>query len=132
MATINMILPSTSCGEMILNTASYTNTPVINQMIKTEINAPRISARWKPYESWDVGDRLDRYSAASEMRNEARSDNRCAASVSIAKLLASSPPVTSPAINSTLSPATIHSFLLAMLLSLRRGGALPPRSPSSS
>ncbi len=76
MATMNMILPSTSCGEMILNTASYTSMPVINQMIKTEMSAPRISARWKPYESLEVGDLLDRYSAASEMRKEARSDSR--------------------------------------------------------
>ena len=127
MATINMILPSTSCGEMILNTASYTNMPVINQMIRTEISAPKISARWKPYDSWEVGDRLDRYSAASEIRNDARSDNRCAASVRIAKLLAMSPPVTSPAMNSTLKPATIHSFLLAISLLVRDAGARSPR-----
>ena len=93
---ISMIVASISYSLVIsLSTAIYTNIPVTTQMSKTDTVAPMTSARCQP-KFIDVDEGLEAtYSENRDIMKEAKSVNKCAASVAMAKLLAKIPPTIS-------------------------------------
>ena len=110
---ISMIVASISYSLVIsLSTAIYTNIPVTTQMSKTDTVAPMTSARCQP-KFIDVDEGLEAtYSENRDIIKEAKSVNKCAASVAIAKLLARIPPTISKIMkNRHKTLAKINLFL---------------------
>lgn len=91
---MSIIVESISKSSLtILSIARYTSTPVITQIIRTEVKAPITSARYQPKLILRVGGRLATHSEKREIIKLAKSVRRCAASVAIAKLDERYPPV---------------------------------------
>lgn len=72
---------------IILWTAKYTKTPVTTQINRTEVRAPITSARYHPNDIVFVGGLVAIQRENNEIIKLAKSVNRCAASVAMARLL---------------------------------------------
>ncbi|WVZ17393.1 hypothetical protein V8G54_010375 [Vigna mungo] len=116
--TKNIKKPSTLLGPaMILSMASYTRIPASNHINWIETKAPRISIRKNPYDWRGVASHPAAHKENKEMAKAATSESKCAASVSIARLLALMPPTTSTVIKITQRITAIRSFRIEVDLS---------------
>lgn len=73
--------------SITLSTAKYTNTPVTTHIKRTDVRAPITSALYHPKDIFFVAGLMAIHNENKEIIKLAKSVNKCAASVAIAKLL---------------------------------------------
>ena len=104
-ATATIAHAETCCGEISRAMAEYAIATASTSSVIPLTCAARTSTRWKPYVIAPRAGRAARRSATSASPSAAASVSMCAASAISASECASTPTVTSTAMNATISPS---------------------------